>query len=88
MKNSVSSDIRLYFEEIVNLQASGNDFPVILDDVWPLAYSRKDKAVQTLKSSNLFVQDIDFKALPPNGGVPKWGGFVDKRRILSIHSLP
>lgn len=63
MKNSVSSDIRLYFEEIVNLQASGNDFPVNLDDVWPLAYS-KDKAVQTLKSSNLFVQDIDFKALP------------------------
>lgn len=33
MKNSVSSDIRLYFEEIVNLQASGNDFPVNLDDV-------------------------------------------------------
>lgn len=39
MKNSISSDVKLYFEEIMNLQASGNDFPVNLDDVWPLVYS-------------------------------------------------
>lgn len=88
MKNSVSSDIRLYFEEIVNLQASGNDFPVNLDDVWPLAYSRKDKAVQTLKSSNLFVQDIDFKALPQTvecqNGV---GSSIKEEYYLSIPCL-
>lgn len=64
MKNSVSSDVKLYFEEIMNLQASGNDFPVNLDDVWPLVYSRRDKAVQSLKSSDLFAQNTDYQVFP------------------------
>lgn len=88
LKNSISSDVKLYFEEIVNLQASGNEFPVNLDDVWPLVYSRRDKAVQTLKSSDLFVQDIDFKAFPQKvecqNGV---GSSIKEKYCLSIPCL-
>lgn len=60
-KNSVSADIKLYFEEIVKLQASVNDFPVKLDDVWPLVYNRKDNAVKALVESGLFIQDTDYQ---------------------------
>lgn len=62
MKNSASSDVKLYFEEILNLLRSNDEFPVNLDDVWPLVYSRKDKAVHALKDN--FVENEDFKLLP------------------------
>lgn len=63
-KNSTSSDVKLYFEEILNLSRSSDEFPVNLDDVWPLVYSRKDKALQTLKNSGLFIKDADYKVFP------------------------
>lgn len=37
-----------YFKKVLSLRNSGDPFPVDLDDVWPLAYSRKDKAVDVL----------------------------------------
>lgn len=48
MCNIVLNDnlsIRLYFEKVLELVKSGEDFPVNLDDVWPLIYSDKGKAV-------------------------------------------
>ena len=86
MKNSVSSDVKLYFEEIVNLQASGNEFPVSLDDVWPLVYSRRDKAVQSLKSSELFVQNTDYQVFPQTVENSQ-GGRPYEQILLSIPCL-
>jgi hypothetical protein len=40
-------------------------FPVDLDDVWPLAYAFKQHAVRSLK--NDFIQNIDYKALTQYG---------------------
>ena len=71
MKNSISSDVKLYFEEIMNLQASGNDFPVNLDDVWPLVYSRKD---------------TDYQFFPQNGEKSGRGRNADEY-YLSIPCL-
>lgn len=51
MCNIVLNDnlsIRLYFEKVLELVKSGEDFPVNLDDVWPLIYSDKGKAVRVL----------------------------------------
>lgn len=50
-KNSTSSDVKLYFEEILNLSRSSDEFPVNLDDVWPLVYSEKGRAVRSLKEN-------------------------------------
>lgn len=67
MCNIVLNDnlsIRLYFEKVLELVKSGEDFPVNLDDVWPLIYSDKGKAVRVLTGDNGFIKDIDYKVLP------------------------
>lgn len=50
--------IRSYFEQVLNLRNSGEAYPVKLDDVWPLVYSRKDDAVKVLKDE--FYEGIDY----------------------------
>lgn len=50
--------IRSYFEQVLNLRNSGEAYPVKLDDVWTLVYSRKDKAVEVLKAE--FYEGIDY----------------------------
>lgn len=70
MCNIVLSDdlsIRSYFEKVLNLSKLGDKFPVNLDDVWPLVYSAKEKAVRALVSSNQFMQGIDYEILATNG---------------------
>lgn len=70
MYNIVLSDdlsIRSYFEKVLNLSKLGDKFPVNLDDVWPLVYSAKEKAVRALVSSDQFMQGIDYEILATNG---------------------
>lgn len=70
MCNIVLSDdlsIRSYFEKVLNLSKLGDKFPVNLDDVWPLVYSAKGKAVRALVSSDQFMQGIDYEILATNG---------------------
>ena len=76
-KQSTAQEIKAYFEEVLKLSKDSKEFPVNLDDVWPLVYSRKDKAVRALQSNDLFLQNVDYQVLPQNGensGVlPKMG---------------
>ena len=58
-KDSTEEQIRAYFEGILKLYQSDEDFPVDLDDVWPLVYVRKDVAVSVLKKK--FVEGIDYQ---------------------------
>ena len=70
MCNIVLNDdlsIRSYFEKVLNLSKLGDKFPVNLDDVWPLVYSAKEKAVRALVSSDQFMQGIDYEILATNG---------------------
>jgi hypothetical protein len=76
MCNIVLNDnlsIRLYFEKVLELVKSGEDFPVNLDDVWPLIYSDKGKAVRVLTGDNGFIKDIDYKVFTRNGKNPVGG---------------
>lgn len=76
MCNIVLSDdlsIRSYFEKVLELVKSGEDFPVNLDDVWPLIYSDKGKAVRVLTGDNGFIKDIDYKFFTQNGKNPVGG---------------
>lgn len=66
-KQSSEADIKAYFCAVLNLAKSNEEFPVNLDDVWPLVYSRKDKAVRALKEGESFFEGIDYQPLPQNG---------------------
>lgn len=66
-KQSTAQEIKAYFEEVLNLSKDSKDFPVNLDDVWPLVYSAKEKAVRALKSNDLFLQNVDYQVLAQNG---------------------
>lgn len=63
---SSEAQLKAYFNGLLTIaQSQTTDFPVNLDDVWRLVYSRKDKAVRALKT--YFIQDVDFQPLPQNG---------------------
>lgn len=66
-KQSCEAEIKVYFREVLKLAQGNEEFPVNLDDVWPLVYARKDKAVRALKDNELFMQNIDYILLPQNG---------------------
>lgn len=66
-KQSTDQEIKAYFEEVLRLSRDSEEFPVNLDDVWPLVYAEKGKAVRALKSNELFVEGIDFILLAQNG---------------------
>lgn len=66
-KQSTDQEIKAYFEEVLRLSRDSEEFPVNLEEVWPLVYSRKDKAVRALKEGELFIEGIDYIPLPQNG---------------------
>ena len=59
-KNSSSDELKIYFSKILELARGGKDYPVNLDEVWPLVYSRRDKAISSLK--NNFMEGVDYVA--------------------------
>lgn len=59
-KESSSEEIKKYFEKILDLSKSTeNEFPVNLDEVWMLAYNRKDYATDALVRD--FIEDVDYQ---------------------------
>lgn len=64
-KESSSEEIKNYFQAILKLSQADNKFPIKLDEVWPLVYSEKSKAVRALVEN--FIQDIDYQILAQNG---------------------
>ena len=72
-KESNQSEIKCYCSAILELSKSDNEFPINLDEVWMLAYTRKADAVEALQ--NNFIEGVDYQVLRknpqnPNGGRP------------------
>ena len=90
-KQSTDQEIKAYFEAVLRLSKDSKEFPVNLDDVWPLVYSAKEKAVRALKSNDLFLQNVDYQVLAKNGensGVlAKNGGKGRNGRPIDIYML-
>ena len=90
-KQSTAQEIKAYFEEVLKLSKDSKEFPVNLDDVWPLVYSAKEKAVRALKSNDLFLQNVDYQVLAQNGENPgvlaQNGGKVPNGRPTEIYML-
>lgn len=60
-KQSTDQEIKAYFEEVLRLTRDSEEFPVNLDDVWPLVFGRKEEAVRALKNDRLFVEALIIK---------------------------
>ena len=84
---STKECIGTYFSQILELTQSGEQFPVNLDDVWPLVYSEKGRAVKALKSNHLFLKDSDYKVLDQNDKQKGGGGHNKKTYMLSVPCL-
>ena len=86
-KASDPTTIRNYFLGILDLTRQNKKFPVNLDDVWELAYTRKDSAVKELSKN--FIEGVDYerfrqKAETKNGKINN----VDKiSYFLSVSCL-
>jgi len=61
-KESTDSDIRRYFEGVLQMSKSSEQYPVNLDDVWALVYVRRDVAVSALRRN--FVEEVDYIKKP------------------------
>lgn len=89
-KQSGENEIRSYFNAVLELSKSDNEFPVNLDNVWMLVYGRKEEAVRALTTSDLFIENVDYQVLRRNAeqdSKPKWGGNNRKDYYLSIPCL-
>lgn len=67
-KESGESEIKAYFNAVLKLAESWEEFPVNLDEVWPLVYGRKEEAVRALTSCKQFIEGIDYQVLRKNAG--------------------
>lgn len=47
-KESSESEIKRYFNAVLELSKSDNEFPINLDEVWMLVYNRRDYATDAL----------------------------------------
>lgn len=87
-KQSTEPEIKLYFEGVLELSRGNEEFPVNLDDVWPLAYARKDVAVKKLKDSRLFIEGIDYQPLHQNMERSDNGQFCGANKVTYMLSVP
>lgn len=88
-KSSTDEDLKRYFTAVLELSKSDNKFPINLDEVWPLVYNRRDKAVLTLKKN--FFEGEDFQIVE-NDSLPQmvervWGGQNKTNYFLSLSCL-
>lgn len=81
-KKSSEREIKAYFVALLQLSKSDDPFPVNLEEVWPLVYSFKHKAVDALKRD--FIENVDYKTVTLSG---EGGKFAATDYKLSISCL-
>jgi hypothetical protein len=74
-KDSTENEIKAYFQKVLELKQSGEEFPVNLELVWPLVYGRKEEATRALKAD--FIEGVDFQVLRKNAKNPSGGRPVE-----------
>ena len=84
-KNTTPEVLKSYFQKVFELKQSGNEFPVNLDEVWPLIYERRDRAILVLKSD--FIEGEDYNLLQ-KGKVVKAKELVNGIKINAQISVP
>lgn len=76
--------IRTYFEKVRELARGGADFPIDLDEVWPLVYSRKEEAVRALKRAA--TEDVHYQVFRKTAENSK-GGRPEQGYLLTVSCM-
>lgn len=77
---SSNEELKAYFEAVCKIVDSNTDeFPINLDEVWPLCYGRKSDAVEALAKD--FLQDVDYKVIRQNPQNPLGGRPVNEYHL-------
>lgn len=87
-KTSGSDELKRYFMGVLEISKSGQEFPINLDEVWPLCYERKDVAVRKLTSD--FIENVDYQSLRKNveqDSVNQWGGNNKVTYMLTVSCM-
>lgn len=87
-KQSTGQEIKAYFKEVLKLSKDSEEFPVNLDEVWPLVFGRKQEAVRALKNDKLFVENIDFQPLRKDAQRSDNGQFNGCDKVTYMLSVP
>ena len=82
-KESTENEIKIYFQKVLELKKSNEEeFPVNLDEVWPLVYSEKGTATRALRRN--FIESEDFITIDQN---VNGGKFAETIYKLSLSCL-
>lgn len=73
-KTSDSAQLKQYFTGILKMSQSGQEFPINLDDVWPLCYENRNKAVEWLRAN--FIQTVDYETIARKRKASNAAGYV------------
>lgn len=89
-KSSTDEDLKRYFTAVLELSKSDNKFPINLDEVWPLVYSERSKAVRALRKN--FFEGEDYRVAQNGKSVKrlddgKLSGSVQIDCFLSLSCL-
>lgn len=85
--NCSREQLMAYFKSVCKLVDETHDeFPVCLDDVWPLVYGRKEEAVRALTTDFQYSEGVDYKVLRKNAENPL-GGRPTNEYHLSVSCL-
>ena len=63
-KGSSAEELKCYFQAVLRLSQADNEFPVNLDEVWPLVYVEKGVAVRSLRED--FIEGFDYQVFDQN----------------------
>ena len=85
-KGCSPQQLREYFNVLLGLYRSGEQYPVDLEDVWMLVYSEKSKAVRALKKA--FVEGEDYVTVAPNGERTKGRFNAETMKVTYRLSIP
>ncbi|WP_110311808.1 hypothetical protein [Dysgonomonas alginatilytica] len=83
-KSSSTSEIKAYFQKVLQLSQLEESFPINLDEVWMLVYSGKNEAVRSLRVN--FIENIDYQVFSKNAENSK-GGRPTTFYLLSVSCL-
>jgi len=89
-KESSNEELKTYFNAVLELSQSNNEFPVNLDDVWMLVYGRKQEAVRALTSNDQFIEGVDYQSVRKDAQQDlenSWGGNNKVDYKLSVSCL-
>lgn len=96
-KSSTEEQLKQYFMGIVELNKSSEEFPINLDDIWPIGYTRRDNAIRDLKNGfyegeDYVIKDLsqvpDYQFLLKIEENPNNSQVSDNQRLLKFEENP